>query len=75
MIPNELFAYLYKLISKKSHRYITRVTRNDFTTYQCRTDQGGNYKNIFMDSKQNWGPFQVMTFLSVKLLFAPFLET
>ena len=34
---NGLPAYLYKLITKKSHQYITRNV-NDFATYQCMTD-------------------------------------
>ena len=37
IISNRLPAYLYKLIPKKSHQYITR-NRNDIATYQCRTD-------------------------------------
>ena len=37
IISNGLPAYLYKLIPKKSHQYITR-NRNDIATYQCRTD-------------------------------------
>ena len=37
VISNGLPAYLYKLISKKSHQYITR-NRNIIATYQCRTD-------------------------------------
>ena len=37
IISNGLPAYLYKLIPKKSHQYITR-NANDIATYQCRTD-------------------------------------
>ena len=37
IISNGLPAYLYKLIPKKSHQYITRNV-NDIATYQCRTD-------------------------------------
>ena len=37
VISNGLPAYLYKLIPKKSHQYITR-NRNDIPTYQYRTD-------------------------------------
>ena len=36
-ISNGLPAYLYKLIPKKSHQYITRNV-SDIATYQCRTD-------------------------------------
>ena len=37
VISNGLPAYLYKLLPKKSHQYITR-NRNVIATYQCRTD-------------------------------------
>ena len=35
---NGLHVYLYKLIPKKSHQYITTRNVNDITSYQCRTD-------------------------------------
>ena len=37
IISNGLPAYLYKLIPKKSHQYITRNV-NGIATYQCRSD-------------------------------------
>ena len=37
IISNRLPVYVYKLIPKKSHQYITRNV-NDIATYQCRTD-------------------------------------
>ena len=36
IFSNGLPVYLYKLIPKKSHQYITRNV-NDIATYQCRT--------------------------------------
>ena len=37
IISNGLSPYLYELITKKSHQYITR-NANDIATYKCRTD-------------------------------------
>ena len=37
IISNGLPAYLYELIPKKSHQYMTRNV-NDIAAYQCRTD-------------------------------------
>ena len=37
IISNGLHAFLYKLIPKKSHQYITRIV-SEIAAYQCRTD-------------------------------------
>ena len=53
---------IHAKIRKKDSRFICQM-------------QGRSYKRLFSDAKQKSGSFQVMTFLSVKILLPLFLGT
>ena len=56
VISNGLPAYLYKLIPKKSHQYITR-NRSFIETYQCRTD---TFKfSVFLWTITEWNKIDI----------------
>ena len=67
---NGVRAYLYELIPKKSHQYITRNVK-DTATYQCRTDVFNS--SFFLWTITEWNKIDIKIWNSPYLVFRNYL--